>query len=181
MISDEGKVKNVIVYVQDGLKEKAYEPPAEKAVLDQRGCMYHPHVMTVMAGQTITVRNSDDTLHNIHSWARKQRAFNFPQPKKGMERDVSFKRPEIVKFKCDVHPWMLAYIGVFDHPYHAVTDTQGAATIDKLPPGDYTLTAWHEELGELEEKITVKEGEQTAVTFTYTDASDEKDAVKEDD
>jgi plastocyanin len=167
IVSKKGNVKNAIVYVKDGLGDAKFEPPAEKALIDQRGCMYKPHVLTVMTGQTVTVQNSDDTLHNIHSFAKKQRAFNFAQPQKGMTKDVEFKREEIVLVKCDVHPWMSAYVGVFAHPFHGVTSKKGTATLSDLPAGEYTLVAWHEEMGEVEQKVTVKDGEELEVKFEY--------------
>lgn len=167
LIKDD-KIKNVVIYVKDGLGEATFETPTDKKTLDQVGCMYTPHVMTVQTGQTIEIKNSDDTLHNIHSLPKKQREFNFAQPKKGDTKEVDFKRDEIVKIKCDVHPWMSAYVAVFAHPFHAVTDEEGAATIDNLPPGEYTFAAWHEELGEVEQKGTVVEGEALELTFAFS-------------
>lgn len=167
VVSKEGQVMNAIAYVKDGLGDAEFKAPEEKVVIDQHGCMYVPHVLTVMIGQTVTVRNSDETLHNIHSFAQKQRAFNFAQPQKGMEKDVDFQREEFVPVKCDVHPWMSAFIGVFKHPFHAVTDKTGAASIKELPAGEYTIGVWHEEFGELEQKVTIKDGEEAAVEFSY--------------
>ncbi|MCB9850913.1 MAG: hypothetical protein H6817_09455 [Phycisphaerales bacterium] len=167
IVSKGGEVMNAIVYVKDGLGDKTFDPPTEKKEIDQQGCIYRPHVMTVMTGQPLTVKNNDDTLHNIHSFAKKQRAFNFAQPQKGMEKDVDFTREEIVMVKCDVHPWMSAYIGVFAHPFHAVTDKEGTASIADLPPGEYTIGVWHEEFGEKDAKVTIKDGEEATVEFTY--------------
>ena len=158
-------IKNVVVYVKDGLGDATFEVPAEKKTINQTGCMYDPHVLTIQVGQTLVIKNSDDTLHNIHSFARKQRPFNFAQPKKGDTREVQFKRNEFVPVKCDVHPWMSAYIGVFKHPFSAVTAKDGTCTIENLKPGEYTLAAWHEELGEVTQKVTVEEGKTTEVEF----------------
>jgi len=163
-----GKIKNVVFYVKDGLGEETFEAPSDHLVLDQVGCMYRPHVMTVHAGQPVTIRNSDDPLHNIHSFSEKQRPFNFAQPKKGMEKQVKFAREEFVKVKCDVHPWMSAYVAVFTHPFHAVSDKEGVGVVENLEPGEYTLAGWHEELGEVESNVTVKDGEAAEVTLTFT-------------
>ncbi|HNO79469.1 MAG TPA: carboxypeptidase regulatory-like domain-containing protein [Phycisphaerae bacterium] len=167
IVSKEGMVKNVIVYVKDGLGDAEFEVPTEKAELNQQGCMYHPHVQALQAKQPMIVKNSDATLHNIHSFAEKQKAFNFAQPKQGDEKEVTFSRPEIVKIKCDVHPWMSAYVGVFDHPFHAVTEKDGDCEIANLPPGEYTLAAWHETFGEVEQKVTVADGEAAEVEFVF--------------
>lgn len=167
IVSKEGQVMNAIVYVKDGLGDKEFPAPTEKKVLSQHGCMYEPHVMTVQVGQPVTILNADETLHNIHSFAKKQRAFNFAQPQKGMEKDVDFQREEFVLVKCDVHPWMSAHIGVFTHPFHAVTDKSGETSIADLPPGEYTIGVWHEEFGEKEQKVTIKDGEEATVEFSY--------------
>ena len=167
IVRKEGMVKNVIVYVKDGLGDAEFEVPTEKAELNQQGCMYHPHVQALQAKQPMIVKNSDATLHNIHSFAEKQKAFNFAQPKQGDEKEVTFSRPEIVKVKCDVHPWMSAYIGVFDHPFHAVTEKDGTCELADLPPGEYTLAAWHETFGEVEQKVTVADGEAAEVEFVF--------------
>lgn len=158
-------IKNAVVYVKDGLGDATFEVPSDKKTLDQHGCMYNPHVLTIQVGQTLTISNSDSTLHNIHSFPEKQRPFNFAQPKKGDTRDVDFKREEVVKVKCDVHPWMSAYIGVFKHPFHGVTEKDGAVTIENLEPGKYTLAAWHEELGEVTQEVTVEDGKAVEVEF----------------
>lgn len=163
---DSGAITNVMVYIKDGLGDATFEPPADKKELDQQGCMYIPHVMTIQVGQTLTIKNNDDTLHNIHSFPEKQRPFNFAQPKKGDTKDEVFKREEIVKVKCDVHPWMSAYIGVFNSPHHGVTDKDGTVTIEDVPAGKYTFAAWHEELGEVTQEVTVEDGKAAEVEFT---------------
>lgn len=162
-----GELMNAVVFVKDGLGDAKFETPSEPAMLDQHGCMYSPHVQSVMVDQIITVKNSDDTLHNIHSFAEKQRGFNFAQPKKDMTQDVSFKRPEFVKIKCDVHPWMSAFVAVFEHPFHAVSDKDGACELKDLPAGELTIGVWHEEFGEIEHKITLADGETKEIELTY--------------
>ncbi|NOX57412.1 MAG: hypothetical protein GXP29_00955 [Planctomycetes bacterium] len=158
-------VRNVVCFVSEGQGSGPFAPPANPSLLDQLGCMYKPHVQTLMVNQPLTVRNNDATMHNIHTFAKKQRTTNFAQPKKGDQRDITFKRSEIVKIKCDVHPWMSAFVGVFDHPYHAVTRKKGVCSLN-LPPGDYSIGAWHEEAGDLEPiKVTVKPGESVNIVI----------------
>jgi len=159
---EKGELANVIVYIKAddpaALGGKAGEGPV---VLDQKGCMYAPHVLTMTVGQELMVKNDDTFLHNVHSLATINPAFNFGQPNKDEGKKVPEqpKAMEIFRVKCDVHPWMSAYIGVFEHPFHAVSGEDGKYTIKgKLPDGEYTLVAVHEKFGEKEEKITVKDG-----------------------
>ena len=167
LIDKESKaIENVIVYIKDGLGDAEFEAPGDGKVLDQQGCMYIPHVMTIQVGQTLTIKNNDDTLHNIHSFPEKQRPFNFAQPKKGDTKDEVFKREEIIKVKCDVHPWMSAYIGVFKDPYNGITGDDGSVTIEDVPAGKYTFAAWHEELGEVTQEVTVEDGKTAEVEFS---------------
>ncbi len=155
--------RNVICFLKNVPNGKNFATPTENAVLDQKGCMYEPHVQTVMTKQPITVKNSDPTLHNIHTFAEKQRSTNFAQPNQGDKRDIEFARSEFVKIKCDVHPWMSAYVGVFDHPYHAVTGKDGSCVLE-LPVGEHTIGGWHEDKNELAEvTVTVKAGEEVEV------------------
>ncbi len=167
IVNKDGTVRNVIVYVKDGLGDAEFEAPTDKALLNQEGCMYKPHVQSLQTKQPMMVKNSDSTLHNIHSFAEKQRAFNFAQPQKGDEKEVTFTREEIVKVKCDVHPWMSAYVGVFPHPFHSVTGKEGGCELSDLPAGEYTVVAWHETFGEVEQKVTVAEGEAAEVEFVF--------------
>lgn len=157
----------VFVYV----KQKppgSYSPPSTPVVLDQKGCHYTPHVFGIMVGQPLEVLNSDPLLHNIHALPKKNRPFNLAQPVKGMKSQQRFTVPEVmVPIKCDVHPWMASYCGVLDHPFFAVSDGQGKFTLKGLPPGTYTLEAWHERLGTLTQTVKVEAGKTATVTFTY--------------
>ena len=139
--ADKG-LANVFVY----LKQGAQKAPAagEAQLLDQVGCMYEPYVMGVVTGQKFKVRNSDPLLHNVHATPKVNKEFNFAQVSKGQVNEKSFDQPEVlVRMKCDVHPWMFAYIGVVDHPYFAVTDKDGKFTIKNVPAGKYTVEAVH--------------------------------------
>jgi len=154
---------NVLVFVKSGLEKKDYPAPTETPVLDQLGCEYLPYVMGVRANQKFLIKNSDPTLHNVHATPKAgggNAEFNFAQPVKGMTTEKTFAAPEVaIRFKCDVHPWMFAYVGVFDHPFFAVTDKDGNFKISGLPNGKYTIEAWHQRTHRLEagqvQEITV--------------------------
>jgi hypothetical protein len=144
--SDNG-LANVFVYIKQGAP-KGEAPQGAAPILDQVGCMYEPYVMGVVTGQKFVVRNSDPLLHNVHATPKVNKEFNFAQVTKGQVNEKSFDQPEIlVRMKCDVHPWMFAYIGVVDHPYFAVTDKDGNFTIKNVPPGKYTVEAYHLKAG----------------------------------
>ena len=130
--------------------------------------MYTPHVIGVQIDQTVTIINDDDTLHNVNAQPEINQGFNFAQPVKGQRSDQTFSEAEImVPLKCDVHPWMQAYVGVVAHPYFAVTGEDGSFTISRLPAGDYVVAAWHESLGEQTQNITVGANETAEVSFEF--------------
>ena len=134
--------------------------PAEPAVIDQKGCQYHPHVLPMMVGQKVLVKNSDPFLHNIHGLPEENEGFNFGQNNIDPGRDITskIKTAENFRVKCDVHPWMAAYFAVFKHPYFGSTKEDGTFTIAGVPDGSYDVVFWHEKLGEQEGKVTVKGG-----------------------
>ena len=168
LVVDNGNLANVFVYVKDGLDNYSFTPPQGPAQLDQQGCRYHPHVLGVMAGQTVEVINSDPTTHNIHPTPKDNREWNESQPPKAAPIEKSFARQEIMlPVKCNQHPWMKMYINVVKTPFFAVTDKDGKFEIKGLPPGTYTLAAVQEKLGEQDQKITIApKGSQTA-DFTF--------------
>jgi hypothetical protein len=169
LINDNGTLRNVFVYVKTGLEGKVFPPPRTPVILDQHGCAYQPRVLGMQARQPLLIRNSDDTLHNVHAMPTRSKEFNVGQPNKGMETTRTFTTPEVmVKFKCDVHPWMAAYIGVLDHPYFAVTGADGDVRIPELPPGTYEFEAWHETYGTKTQRVTLAPGETKELTFTFT-------------
>ena len=167
----DGRLANVVVRVKfaDGQAPPAAAPPTAPAVLDQKGCQYRPHVLAVMVGQPLVVSNSDAFLHNVHALSFANPAFNFGQPTRDPGRIIpALKAPEVFKVKCDVHPWMGAYVHVIDHPFFAVTKEDGTYAIPGgLPDGTYTLVAWHEKLGEKQVTVEVKDGKAEAADFTF--------------
>jgi plastocyanin len=148
---------NVMVWVSKGLPAgKTYPAPTTPAVLDQNGCQYKPHVMGLMVGQAYKILNSDGILHNIHTLPKINPGFNKPMPATLKETTTKFDKPEpIFNIKCDVHPWMQAFVGVFTNPFFSVTGTDGKFTISGLDPGTYEITAWHERLGTQTATVTV--------------------------
>jgi len=137
-------------------------------VISQTSCMYEPHVFGLQTGQKLEILNSDSTLHNINCQAKLNKKFNIAQPTKGMKSAKTFDQPEVgVPFKCNVHPWMTAYAGVFSHPFFAVSGADGSFSIKNLPAGTYTLEAWHEKLGVQTQKVTVADGESKEISFSF--------------
>jgi len=159
---DKNELKNVVVYVKDGGKLGG-AAPTTPVVLDQKGCVYSPHVVVVMTGQELKAQNSDGFLHNVHGLCRDNPEFNFPQMQKGQVTPIeATKAVETFKVKCDVHPWMNAWVVVLDHPFSSVTGDNGEFAIKGLKDGKYTLVAWHEKLGTQEAEVEVKDGKATA-------------------
>jgi len=170
VVNDNGTLANVFVYVKEGLESLQFPTPSQPVMLDQNGCMYRPHVLGVMVGQDITIKNSDGLLHNINASPTENRGFNMSQPV-AMEGTRSFRVAEVmVPLRCDVHGWMTAYIGVLDHPFHAVSGGDGSFDLSTLPPGDYVIEAWHERYGTQTQNVTVVTGETATVTFTFSAA-----------
>jgi plastocyanin len=168
VVGKDGSVENVFVYVKDGLGERTFPTPSDPVVLDQKGCHYAPHVLGIQVGQPLQIVNSDDTLHNVHGLPKANKEFNQGQPIQGMKVTHTFSTKEVmVPFKCDVHGWMNAWIGVLDHPFYAVTSADGTFSLKGLPPGTYTIEAWHEKLGTQTQTVTVGAKETKAVAFTF--------------
>lgn len=151
-----GGLRDVFVYVKDGLGTRTYATPTTPVLLDQKGCRYIPHVFGVQVGQPVQISNSDPTLHNVNATPRDNRGFNFGQVPSTPAVTRTFDTPEIgVAFRCDVHSWMNAYAGVVAHPFFAVTKEDGTFEIKGLPPGTYTIELWHEQLGTQTQSVTV--------------------------
>jgi uncharacterized membrane protein/plastocyanin len=169
VLADGGGLGETIVYIREGLD--GWRIPAatdEPLLIDQKSCLFAPRVVAVRAGQPIRYLNSDPTLHNIRSLAKVNKNVNFVLPLAGMEQVRTFKEPELaVTLRCDVHPWMKASVAVFDHPYFAMTETQGTFHIDRVPPGEYLLEAWHESLGKQTAKVSVTASSTVTADFRF--------------
>lgn len=171
VLAKAGKLQNVVVRVVEAVPGATLPP--DPAIVDQQGCMYRPRVQAAMRGQRLQIRNSDGTLHNIHSYEGMKTGFNLAQPPgaPGVERPLG-AAVAVVKLKCDVHPWMTGYIVLTDHPFAATTGEDGTFRIAGLPPGRYTLEAWHEKLGTKRVEVTVApngEAKAPELQFALTD------------
>ena len=170
IVNENGTLNNVFVWVKKGLEGWDFPTPNMPVVLDQRGCMFYPHVQGVQTGQDILIRNSDPCTHNVHALPTSNTGFNFTQTRKGIEDIRQFHKPDVmVKIKCDIHGWMSTYLGVVDHPFFATTGEDGEFKLPKLPPDEYTIEAWHEEFGTQTETVTLGEGEVKVLEFTFED------------
>jgi len=167
VINDNGTVKYAFVWVKSGLPDKTWQVPTSAVMLDQTGCMYKPHVIGIMAGQNIDIKNSDPANHNIHPMPAVNAEWNESQPPGAADKMQTFPRQEVmVPVKCNVHPWMRAYIGVVNHPFFAVTGDDGTYTIKGLPPGTYTIEVWQEKYGTQEQQVTVAAKDSKTLDFT---------------
>jgi plastocyanin len=169
IVSSDGSLQNVFVWVKDGLGNLKFPVPTTPLVLDQKGCQYRPHVFGVQAGQPIEILNSDMTLHNIHAWPQTNQEFNVGQALQGMKDTHVFTTQEVmVPFRCDVHRWMNSFVGVVAHPFFAVTGADGSFQLTGLPPGTYTIEAWHEKFGTRTASVTIGAKESKDVAFTFS-------------
>src|SRR6266849_3037579 len=163
-----GDLANVFVYVKDGLGSRTFDIPKDPVVLDQSGCKYHPHVLGVIAGQTVQIKNDDQTTHNIHPTPKDNREWNESQPPAAAPLEKNFAREEIMlPVKCNQHPWMRMFLNVTKSPFFAVTGPDGKFEIKGLPPGDYTIAFVHEKLGEQTMKVTLAAKDSKTVDATF--------------
>jgi plastocyanin len=168
VVASGGKLANVFVYVKEGLGNRTFDIPKEAMTLDQSGCRYHPHVMGVMAGQTVKIVNSDPTTHNIHPTPKDNREWNESQPPQSAPLEKNFAREEVMlPVKCNQHPWMKMFVNVTKSPFYAVTGADGKFEIKGLPPGDYTIAFVHEKLGEQDVKVTLAAKDSKTVDATF--------------
>jgi plastocyanin len=165
--SADGGLANVFVNVQGSFP--AAPAPAQPVTLDQRGCVFVPRMVGARVGQTLEVTNNDGTAHNVHSLSTRGNAFNVSQPRRGMTNKFPLKSEDVVlRVKCDIHSWMVAWVGVVPHPYFAVSGGDGSFNIARVPPGRYTIQTWHEAYGRLTRTVDVKAGQTATVDFSYT-------------
>src|SRR6185436_3123112 len=167
VVSPEGGLANVIVYIESGLERQNFARPAETPVIDQIGCFFEPYVSGVQVRQPFKIRNLDPALHNVHATPKNSREFNFAQALQGQVNEKSFPEPELmVRIKCDVHPWMFAYVNVMRHPYFAISDQDGFYRIPAgLPHGRYSIAAFHLKAGETRTTTVCIPGRPYTVDF----------------
>jgi plastocyanin len=165
--SADGGLANTFVNLQGSFPASA--PPAQPVTIDQQGCLFVPRMIGARVGQVLQVTNSDPTGHNVHSLSTHGNEFNVSQPKQGMANKFPLKAEDVVmRIKCDIHSWMISYVGVVPHPYFAVSGMDGAFTIKGVPAGRHTIQTWHEQYGRLTRTVDVKAGQTATVDFAYT-------------
>ena len=169
VLGNGGTMGNILVYVSKGLPSgKTWPAPKTPVTLDQKGCQYVPHVQGIMVGQQYRILNSDGVLHNVHALPKINKQFNVAMPATRKEATATFDKEEAVfQIKCDVHPWMSAWVGAFTHPFFSVTGTDGKFTISGLDPGTYVITAWHERLGTQTASVTVGANDKKTQDFKF--------------
>jgi hypothetical protein len=167
VVSADGGLANVFVRL-----EGTFPPtpvPTTPVVIDQSGCIYSPRVVGARVGQTLQVRNSDRLLHNVHTQSTRSNSFNVGQPMAGNSYDFRLRDEEIMlRLGCDVHRWMTSYVGVVNHPYFSVSNASGSFEISGVPPGNYTITAWHEQFGTSKQTVRVRADAATTLNFSYS-------------
>lgn len=167
-LGDHGALEDVVVYIKSGLGNQSFAAPAAPVSLDQKGCMYSPHVVAIMTNQTLLIANSDPTIHNVHLLSRSNRPWNKSEPSGVPPLRETFSRPELaMPLVCNVHPWMRSFIFVFAHPFFQVTSRSGEFSLRNLPPGTYTLEAWQEKFGTLDQSVTLGPRESKSVSFVF--------------
>ena len=174
IVGANGALKNAFVYVKSGLDSAyTFDPPAKPVELVQQGCIYAPRVLGVRVGQAIDIVNADATMHNVHALPMVNQEFNKSQPRKDerMQHVFTVPEPEMVRFMCNVHGWMTSYVGVMEHPYFAVSDDAGKFEIPNLPPGTYTVEAWHEKFGRRQAQVTVADKQAQTASFSFNAAA----------
>ncbi len=168
LLATDGALQNVFVYVKEGLEGRSFPAPTAPLTIENKNCVYVPHVTGAQVDQPVVFLNGDPTLHNVHTYSKNSKSWNLGLPIQGMKQTKKFEAPEVmVSLKCDVHPWMKGYIGVLPHPYFSVTGTEGRFEIKDLPPGDYVIEVWHEKLGVQSQKIKIEPQETKEIEFKF--------------
>jgi plastocyanin len=163
-----GNLANAVVYVKSGVDDYAFRAPSQSAALTQKGCMYEPHVVAVMAGQKLEVSNDDQAIHNVFLMSQSNQPSNRSEQPGSAPIEEVLTTPELaIPIKCNVHPWMKGYVFVFDHPYFAITKSDGTFTLPNLPPGTYTVAAWQEMYGTTEQSITIAPKQAAITNFVF--------------
>lgn len=168
VVNPNGTLRNVFVWIKDGLPRARWTPPAQAATLDQKGCVYEPHMLGIMQGQQLEILNDDPINHNVHAESVINPAWNESQPPRAEHKFKRFDSEEVLfPVTCSVHPWMRSYIAVSPHPFFAVTGDDGAFSLKGVPPGTYTIEAVHEKYGRKEGKLTLAPNGSATLDFTY--------------
>jgi plastocyanin len=164
-----GNVQYALIYVKDGLGDQKFTTPKAPIVVEQKGCRFEPHVVGVMVGQELMFRNQDDLMHIVHVTPKDNREFGFSQAKRGEERPKTFTTKEKIRLFCEIHPWMECWIHVLDHPFSVASGPDGKFKLKGLPPGKYTIEAWHEKFKPVTQEIEIKGKESKTLNFEFTE------------
>jgi len=168
ILVNDGALQNAVVYVKEGLGDRVFAVPTEPETIDQKGCVFLPRIAGAQVDQPLRLLNSDPMAHNVHGLAKNSRQWNFSLGVKGAARTITVDKPEVmIEIKCDIHPWMRTYLGIFAHPYFALSGADGRFTLKDLPPGEYTIEVWHERFGTRSQQVSlgVKETKEIMLTF----------------
>jgi len=169
---ERGALANVVIFVKSGLGNYHFDAPQEPAILAQTNCMYEPHVLALMTNQPFAVQNNDPTMHNVHPMPKHNRQWSNSQPAGSPPLKSTFAQPEFaMPVLCNVHPWMRAFVFVFDNPYFAVTSIAGTFELKNLPPGTYTIEAWHEHYNVQDQTVTIAAKESKSISFVFKSAA----------
>jgi len=170
VVGDNGTLQNVVVYLKGDFSAYSFPRSADPVKVDQNGCIYQPHVAALMTGESLQISNSDAATHNVNAVAKRNRGWNETQAPGSSAFSQQFTREEVaVRVKCNVHPWMRMYVAVIGNPYFQVTGKDGSFTLKNVPPGTYTLSAWHEAYGVKEQTITIAPNQQLSASLTFND------------
>jgi plastocyanin len=173
VVGMDGALANAVVYIKSGLGNYIYDyKMASKVRLSQKGCMYEPHVLALMVGQTLEVTNDDQTLHNVHAMSKINPTWNKGQASGQAPIEQTFSHEELaIPIQCNIHPWMRSYAFVFANPYFSVTPKSGKFELKNLPPGTYTIEAWQEKFGTVDQTVTLGPKDSKAISFSFNAAS----------
>jgi plastocyanin len=180
VVASGGKLQDVLVRLANDSVKGDYKPPSKHADIDQVDCMYMPRIQGVVSGQEIDIKNADGTLHNVHTFKGTETWFNQAQPKGSPPLSKELEETKVIKFTCDVHPWMRGFVVVTSHPFFAVSGADGSFTIEKVPAGKYDVEAWHATYGLKKGSVEVADGKTAEVTFTYDGTEKEPDENKDE-
>jgi len=180
VLADGGKLAETFVRLANDSVKGEYPAPAKHGEIDQSDCMYSPRIQGVVAGQELDIKNQDGTLHNVHTFKGTETWFNQAQPKGSPEISKELEETKVIKFTCDVHPWMRGFVVVSSHPFFAISGKDGTFTIDKVPAGKYDIEAWHPHYGLKKATVEVADGKSAEVTFAYDGTEKEPDENKDE-
>ncbi|HTW22710.1 MAG TPA: hypothetical protein VMD78_03880 [Candidatus Baltobacteraceae bacterium] len=171
VLGPRGQLANAVVYIKSGLSPYRYDQPTDPAVLDQKACMYIPRILALRTNQPFEIKNTDPVTHNVHPIPRDNKSWNRSLAAGSPPFMTKFSHPELaIPVVCNIHPWMRAYLFVFDNPYFQVTPETGAFELKDVPPGTYTIEVWHERFGTLDQTVTIAPKESKAISFKFTDS-----------